>query len=338
MKKLFIIIIAFLGCMNLSVKAQSNSNYKIVNKIHLDGNGGWDYLFSDDAAARLYVSHDDRVHVIDLENGKVIGAISNLDGVHGIAIDSLLNRGFISTKRDNKVTIFDTKTLNVIKKVDIPGKSPDAIMYETFSKKIIVANGHSDNISVLDPKTGEVVKNIALTGNPEAMVSDGKGKIYVNLESESKIAVINASDFKVEKVWSLNPGEGPTGLAFDDSTHRLFSVCANKTMVIVDANSGQIITTLPIAGDPDGAGFDPESKLAFASCKNGKLTIVQEKNADTFVVLDNLTTMYGAKTMTLNKLTHHIYTSAADFKADATGKLQRMPGTFVVLDMMPAMP
>ncbi len=336
MKKLALAsVILIFGGFGFS-KSISKEAYKIVNKIHLDGDQKWDYLFSDDSSGRLYVSHGNMVQVVDETSGKEVGKITNLDGVHGIAIAPSLNKGFISTKNDNSVTIFNTKTFEVIKKIKVTGKSPDAILFDSFSQKVFVFNGHSNNATVLNAETNEVVATIAFKGNPEASVTDEKGKIYVNLEDAGKIAVINASTYKVENVWPIAPGKGPTGLALDNETHRLFSACANKMMVITDAETGKVITTLPIGEDPDGAAFDPETKCAFSSNKVGTLTIVKEVNKDSFSVLDNLPTQLGAKTITLNKLSHHIYLSAADFDLQSSAKHPNLvSGSFVVLDILP---
>jgi len=310
--------------------------YKIANKFHLDGNEKWDYLFSDDTSGRVYVSHGTMVQVVDQAKGTVLGKITGLDGVHGIAIAPALNKGFISTKNDNSVTIFDTKTFKVIKKIEVTGKSPDAIFFDSFSQKVFVFNGHSNNATVINAETNEIVATIAFEGNPEACATDGKGKIYVNLEDASKIAVINASSYKVENVWSIAPGTEPTGLALDNEIHRLFSVCANKLMVVVDSETGKVITTLPIGEKCDGAAFDPALKCAYSSNGEGTVTIVKEVSKDSFVVSETVKTQKGAKTITLNKLTHHLYLSSADFEAQTgTTKATLIPNSFVILDIAP---
>ena len=335
MKKITIFAIALLSVCFVSTKALAVGNYKIVNKISLEGNDKWDYLFSDDSTSRLYVSHGTQVHVVDELTGKVIGKISGLKGVHGIAIAPKLNKGFISTKIDNSVTIFDTNTFEVIKKVVMTGTSPDAILFDSFSQKVFVCNGHSNNVTVLDAASNEIVATIKLTGNPEYSQSDRKGKIYINLEDASSIAVINATTYKVENVWPLAPGAEPTGLALDNKSHRLFSACANKLMIVVDAESGKVIAHLPIGEKVDGAGFDPESKCAFSSNGDATMTVVKEDENDQYSVVANVPTQKGARTIAVNKKTHHIYLPAADFEAAAgqnSGKM--IPGTMVILDIV----
>ncbi len=335
MKKIRFILIVILGCSFLFLNAQKASNFKIVNKIHLDGDEKWDYLFSDDQGGRLYVSHGKMVQVIDESKGEAVGKITDLDGVHGIAIAPDLHKGFITTKNDNSVTIFDTKTLKVIKKLAIDGKSPDAILFDSFSQKVFVFNGHSNNATVINAENNEIVATIALTGNPEFSATNGKGKIYVNLESASSIAVINASTYKVENIWPIAPGAEPTGLALDNDTHRLFSVCANKLMVVINAETGKVITTLPIGVKCDGAAFDPGLKFAYSSNGDKTMTVVKESSDQKFMVSENFPTQEGARTMTVNKLTHHIYLSAADFETPADGQKPKIkPGTFVILDIV----
>lgn len=185
------------------------------------------------------------------------------------------------------VTIFDTKTLKVIKMIAIKGKSPDAILYDTFSQKVFVGNGHSDNTSVIDPVSNKEIATIELTGNPEFIVSNGNGLIYTNLESESSIAVINATSNKVENIWSIAPGVEPTGLALDNDNHRLFSTCTNKMMMIIDAISGKILSSLPIGEEVDGAAFDPMLKCAYSSNGDETMTVIEE-GADSYSVLENV--------------------------------------------------
>jgi len=336
MKKIsFIAIVLFTVC-SVYAKTPAASAYKIVNKISLEGNEKWDYLFSDDKASRLYVSHGSQVQVVDEAEGKVIGKITDLQGVHGIAIASDLKKGFISTKTDNSVTIFNTETFEVIKKVAMTGTSPDAILFDSFSKKVFVFNGHSNNATVLDAETNEIVATIALTGNPEFAQSNRKGLIYVNLESASSIAVINASTYKVENVWPIAPGTEPTGLALDNETHRLFSVCANKMMMVVNAETGKVITSLPIGEKVDGAACDAKLKCVYSSNGDATMTVVKEGENDSYSVLENVPTQKGARTIAINRKTHHIYLPAAEFEAPAAGQEsgKLMPGTFVILDIV----
>jgi YVTN family beta-propeller protein len=315
----------------------AQSNYKIVNQIHLEGDGGWDYISVDESASRLYVSHATMALVVDLKTGKTIGKIPNTNGIHGIAVASTLNKGFTSNGRDSSVTIFDLKTLEVTGKIKVTGKNPDAILYDAFSQKLFTFNGGSSSATVIDAKSNVVIATIALDGKPEFPSSNGQGKIYVNIEDKNKISVINTISLTVENSWSIAPGEEPSGLALDNETHRLFSVCGNKLMVISDAEAGKVITTLPIGDRCDGVAFDPGLKRAYSSNGEGSITVVQEENKDSFKVLETVTTVRGARTITLDKTTHHLYLPAAEFEPLQGGNRRpaTKPGSFMVLDVAP---
>ena len=246
-----------------------------------------------------------------------------------------MNKGFISSGKDSSVVVFDTRTIKVITKITVTGKGPDAIMFDPFSKKVFVFNGKTNNATVIDAATDKIRATIPLDGKPEFSVSDGKGKVYVNLEDKSSIAVIDPTTCKVEHVWSIAPGEEPTGLALNNVTHRLFSVCANKLMVITDAESGNVITTLPIGIKADGTAFDPGLKCAYSSNGDKTMTVVKEGNDDKFSIIGNVPTQEGARTITVNKMTHHIYLSAADFEPATDGQKPKIkPGTFLILDIV----
>src|SRR5664279_5177658 len=284
MKKTFFIIAGMLMSL-LGLNGQNaTGEYKIVQKIHLEGDGGWDYLNADDATGMLYVSHGKMVNVVDMKTGTSVATITDVNGVHGIAIAPEFNKGFISNGPDSNVTVFNTKDYSIIEKVKVTGKNPDAIIYEPFTKAIITWNGRTSNATVIDAKTDKVIQTIPLPGKPEAAVSDGKGKVFVNIEDKSEVCMINVKTWKVEQTWSVAPGEGPSGLALDTETHRLFSA-TDKLMVVLDAETGKVITTLPTGGRVDGAGFDQGLKRAYSFCGEGVLTVIQEENKDSFNVL-----------------------------------------------------
>ena len=308
-----------------------------MGRIPLEGDGGWDYLNVDEPAGRLYVSHASMALVVDLKTGKQIGKIPNTNGIHGIALVTSINKGFTSNGRDSSVTVFDLKTLEVTGKIRVTGKNPDAILYDTFSQKLYTFNGGSSSATVIDPKENKVVATISLDGKPEFPASDGEGKIYVNIEDKSEISVINASTFKVDKSWSIAPGEEPSGLALDNETHRLFSVCGNKLMVVSDAEAGKVVTTLPIGDRCDGVAFDPAFKRAYSSNGEGTMTVIQEVNSDNFKVLETVVTQKGARTIAVDKTTHHLYLPTAEFEAGNTtnGRPAMKSGTFMVIDIAP---
>jgi YVTN family beta-propeller protein len=343
MKKYFIFVSCIiLICSTSILKAQTESSgYKIVNKFHIEGDGGWDYLNVDESTGRIFVSHSTIVQVIDEKDGRLLGTIPDTKGVHGIAIAPDLNKAFISNGRDSSVTIIDLKSLAFITKVPVTGQNPDAILFDPFSQKVFAYNGRTANATVIDGKTNKVVSTIKLDGKPENSVTDNKGKVYVNIEDKSEIAVINSTTDKVEQLWSIAPGEEASGLALDNENHRLFAVCSNKLMVVLNAISGEVITSLPIGEGSDGAAFDPVLKRAYSSNGEGTLTVVQEISPDKFTVLENVPTLRGARTITVDKKTHHIFMSTAEFEAPnpSAGNTNRRPpikpGTFMVLDVAP---
>ena len=296
----------------------------------------------DEAGGRLFVSHGTVVQVVDLKTSQLAGTINETPGVHGIAIAQDLNKAFISVGRNASVKIINLKTLELIADVKITGENPDAIMYDQFSKKVFVFNGGTANATVLDAATNEVVGTIALEGKPEFPASDGNGKIYVNIEDKSLISVIDVKTLKVEKSWPIAPGEEASGLALDNETHRLFAVCSNKLMVVVDAIDGHVVTTLPIGDGCDGVKFDPGMKRAYSSNGDGTMTVVQEINKDSFKVLENVATMPGARTLAVDNKTHHIYLPTAEFNpapaATADNPRPRRspkPDSFYVMDIAP---
>jgi YVTN family beta-propeller protein len=312
--------------ITLSLHAQT---YVLDKSIALPGDAGYDYLSIDNVNHRLYVSHGTTVNVIDLQTEQPVGVIADMKGVHGIAIDNKANRGFISDGRANAVVAFDLKTLKTIATIPVDAKGPDAIMYDPFSDRVFSFNGDSNNTSVVDPNTLKQVGTIALGGGPEFAVADGKGLIYNNLEDKNSLNVIDSKTLKVIKNHPLAPCGGPTGLALDNANHRLFTACReNKGMSVLDANSGKVITTLPIGAGVDAVAYDPETKLIFCSCGDGTTTIIKQQSADSYSVVQTLKTPVRAKTLALDTRTHKIYLSVAEFEP---GTRKALPNTFKVI-------
>jgi len=336
MKKVFI---TFISAFAVILSYGQTSEYKILNKIKLEGDGGWDYLAVDESSDRLFVSHGTQVQVVDLKTGKLSGTVPNLNGVHGIAVAPDLNKAFISCGRDSSVVIVDLKTLNFIAKVKVTGANPDAILYDPHSHKVFTFNGRSANATVLDGNTHKVVGTIPLDGKPEFSVTDGKGKVYVNNEDKSMVYMINSNTLQVEKKWSIAPGEEPSGLAFDKANHRLFSV-TDKVMVISDAQNGKVVTTVAIGESVDGVAFDPIKKRAYSSNGDGSVTVVQEVTPNEFKVVETIPTQRGARTIAINTKTHRLYLPTAEFgpTPEATTdnphpRPKVIPGTFTILEI-----
>ena len=309
--------------------AQSASGYQVTKTFKIASPGGWDYI-AVGPDKRIYVSHGTQVNILDQASGDSIGVIPNTTGVHGIAFDEALGKGYTSNGRLNNVTVFDLKTTQVLKQIPA-GTNPDAIMFDPFSKKIITCNGRSHDLSVIDPVTEQVVATITLDGKPETAVSDEAGKIYVNIEDKNKITVVDITAAKVLSSWSLAPGEGPTGLAIDVTTKRLFAGC-DKQLIVMDATNGTIVSKLPIGDGCDGVGFDNGLKLVFASCGEGKLSIIKENSASSFSVIDNVPTKRSARTIAVDPATHAVYLPAADTeKGGNEDRPKVIPGTFGVV-------
>jgi DNA-binding beta-propeller fold protein YncE len=307
-------VLTLTGLILLSLTAfAADPGLHVIKTYKLGGEGGWDYLKADPDSRRLYISRATHVIVIDMDSGKPVGDIPDTLGVHGIALAPDLGRGFTSNGREGTVTIFDLKTLAPISKVKSVGENPDAILFDPATKRVFTFNGRSRDSTALDAATGEIVGKIALNGKPEFAVSTGAGEIFVNLEDKSEVLKLDPKNLKVENRWSLAPCEEPSGLAMDIKNRRLFAGCDNKMMAIVNADTGKVITTLPIGDGVDANGFDPDNDLAFASCGEGVLTAVSEETPDKFRVAQNVPTERGARTMTLDAKTHQIFLVTAKF-------------------------
>jgi len=321
----------------LAPSPAASSGYRVIDTLRLGGDGGWDYLTFDPASRRLFVSHGTHVIVVDADTKVAVGDIPDTPGVHGIAIASDLGRGFISNGRGATATIFDLKTLGRIGEVKT-GENPDAILYDRASGRVFTFNGRSGDATAFDAAHGTVTGTIPLGGKPEFAVADGKGRVYVNIEDKSEIVALDAKALQVKSRWPLEPCEEPSGLAFDSEHGRLFTVCRNRLMAVVDATTGRVVTTLPIGSGVDGVAYDPATGLVFASNGEGTLTLVHEDSPDSFRVVENVPTQAGARTLALDPKTHRIFLSTAQLgpRPAPTAEVPRprpsiVPGSFVVL-------
>ena len=281
-----------------------------VHKIAVGGEGGWDYLCVDPGASRLYVSRGDRVVVIDTEKEAVVGELPGTPGVHGIAVAPEFGKGFTSNGQDSSVTAFDLKTLKATARIKASG-TPDAILYDPASKRIFTFNHGTDDATAIDASSDSVAGTIALGGEPEGAASDGKGHVFVNIRSKSEVAEFDATTLKVLNRYPLAPGTRPTGLAFDPATRRLFSVCANQKMVVLDADKGTVLASPEIGRGADGCVFDPGKGLAYSSNGgDGTVTVVGE-SAGQYRAIATVLTQPSARTIALDPRTHRLYLSAA---------------------------
>jgi DNA-binding beta-propeller fold protein YncE len=310
----------------------------VIQRYQPGGEGGWDYLTVDADGKRLFVSRSTRVQVLSLADGKLLGEIADTPGVHGIALAPDLHKGFTSNGRDSSVTVFDLNTLAPLARINVQASRPDAILYEPVTHRVFTFNGGSANATAIDGATGKVVGHIALGGKPEFAVQDGRGHVFVNIEDKSEIVRFDPKTLEVKARWSVAPGEEPSGLAFDRVHRRLFSVCDNQMMIVMDADDGSVIAHLLIGSGVDGAAYDPERQLAFASCGQGVLTVVREVSPSKFEVVENDSTQKSARTVALDYATHALYLPAASFgpapapTADTPRpRAPMVPGSFSVL-------
>ncbi|MEO8584180.1 MAG: YncE family protein [Flavitalea sp.] len=317
-------------CISTIANAQPAPGYKITKTFPIASTGGWDYIAVHNH--KLYVSHGTQVNILNETTGDSIGIITNTNGVHGIAFNDELNKGYTSNGRSNNVTVFDPITNTPLALIPT-GKNPDAILYEPFTKTIITCNGRDASLSIIDPKNNTVITTIAVGGKPETAVSDEKGKLFVNIEDKNEIVEIDLTTKKVLHHWPLNGGEEPTGLAFDKPHQRLFAGC-DKKLVVLNAQSGKIITQLPIGEGCDGVAFSNKDQTIFTSNGgDGTITAIKENTADNYSVIGNYPTKKRARTLILDDNNGTLFLPTAEFdetKIDNDRPMQ-IPGTFQVL-------
>jgi len=302
--------VLILSCVLYAAPAPAGG-YSVVKKIPIAGTGSWDYLSVDEAAHRLYVSHGTQVEVIDIDSLAVVGNVPKTPGVHGIAIAPEFGRGFVSNGQASTVTIFDLKTLKPI--ADVPtGQKPDAIIYDPATSRVFAFNGGSNSATAIDAATGKVAGTVDLQGGPEFAAADGNGFVYNNLEDESLVLKINSRELKVEQRWPTAPCSSPSSMAMDRATRRLFIGCRSKVMAVLNADTGKVITTLPIGDHVDATAFDAESKLIFNSNGEGTITVIHEDSPDKYSVVETVKTAPRAKTMALDPKTHRLFLSTAE--------------------------
>lgn len=314
--------------------AQQSPLYTFDKKIPVPGEGGYDYIAIDEVNNHLFVSHGTSFNVIDLATEKPIASIDGMKGVHGIAIVNEVNKGFISDGKGNSVVVVDLTSFRILKTISLTATDEDGIIYDPYSKKVLVFNGDSKSACVIDINTLTLTKTIDLGGGPEFAVSDGKGLVFNNIEDLNSLKVIDTKTMTVKATYPLSPCGGPTGIALDPVNNRLFTGCrTNKGLSVVDAGSGKVITTLPIGAGVDAVVYDAANKLIFASNGDATVTIIKQESADKYKVIQTLATQPRAKTMAMDKATKKIYLSAPQFEP---GTRKIVPGTFTVYVYKPA--
>ena len=315
-----------------SVQAQTFN----VQKFSIGGDGGTDYLTAEPGTGRVFVSRGSHVMVLDGSKATILGDITETPGTHGIALAPSSNHGFTTNRGDSTVTMFDLKTLAVVKKIKIPVGGLDGIMYGDFTNRIVLTN-HSKpgTATALDPVTGAITGQAELEDNsPEGAASDGKGKLFANNERKNTIQVLDAKEMKVLASWPLDPCEGPTGIAYDRATDRIFTGCG-KTSAVLNATTGKIVATIKNGDGVDALGWDPAEKLIYIPAgRDSNVTIVHEDSPDKYSVVATVTTAAGAKTISVDSVKHVAYLfqpvygpPPADAKPEPFGRRARGPVT-----------
>jgi DNA-binding beta-propeller fold protein YncE len=314
------------------------SDFQVLSKHAIAGEGGWDYLTYDAPSNRLFISRGQHVQVLDPRTAAVVGDIGDTPGVHGIALAPDLDKGFTSNGKDNSVTVFTASSLKTVEKINTPaGDNPDAITYDGVTHQVVAFNGRSHNASLIDAVTERLVATVGLAGKPESAVADGHGMMFVDIEDKNLLQSIDLKTAAVVATWPLAGCDEPAGLAMDKATRRLFVGCHNKTLLVLDANNGKVVTPLAIGEGVDATAFDEQSQLIFSSQGDGTLSVIHEASPDSFTSLQTVATAKGARTMALNPLSHAIYLVTADFEEPAATAGQARPrktlkpGSFTLL-------
>ncbi len=312
--------------------APGPSGYHVVKTVPIPGDEGWDYINVDSDARRVYISHGSHVVVMNADTYAIEGDIPDTQGVHGIALAPDLGRGFVSAGRANTAVIFDIKSLKPLGTAKTDA-NPDAIVYDAVTKRVFTLNGRGQNTTAINGADGSVAGTLALGGKPEFAQADGKGSIFVNIEDKNELVQFDAQKITETHRWPLAPCKSPSGLAMDLKNRRLFAVCDENVMAIVNADTGKVIASPKICDGPDAAGFDPATGYAFASCGDGNLTVIHEDSPDKYTVVENVPTKRSARTMGLDLKTHNIFLPAAEFDAPAAGERRgkMKPGSFGIV-------
>ena len=325
----------------ISTGTASAQQYKLLRRMPIGGEGGWDYVRVDPDAKRVYLSRGDHMMVVDETSGKVVGDLPNTKGIHGMALVTDMGKGYTSNGGAATVTIFDLKTLKPTGEIKTTGENPDSIIYDPATKRVFTMNARSNNATVIDATTDKVVGTVNLGGKPEEPALDGRGNMFVNLEDKSSIMEFDTKTLAVKGTWSLAPCDGPSALAADTKNHRFFAAC-DKMIAVFNPDTGKVVATPAIGGDPDGNGFDPSTGLIFATCREGLLTVIHQDSADKYTIVGNVNTQFGARTMGLDPKTHHVFTVTADYKPagaptpdNPRPRPQPIANSFVILELGP---
>jgi DNA-binding beta-propeller fold protein YncE len=312
--------------------AQPSPSYRVTHTYALGGDGSWDYIVPDPPSQRLYIARQNRVMVVDEGSGKLLGEVTGIQGAHGTAIAENTGHGFATSGNDQSVVMFDLKTFKVLGRIPA-AEDADAILFDGTSNRVFTLNGDAHSSTVIDARTGTLIKNIPLGGKPEYGVSAGDGKVYANLTDTSEVVEIDAKTATVGRRWSTAPCKQPVAMAIDKIHHRLFSGCRSGVMAISDYQAGKVVATVPIGAGVDGAGYDAATSNAFASNADGTLSVIHQDSPDQYHVLETLTTPPASRNMGLDPMNHRIFVVSAKFGSAPAGGGRRpvLPGTFTLM-------
>jgi DNA-binding beta-propeller fold protein YncE len=312
--------------------AQSSSSYRVTHTYPVGGDGSWDYVVPDPPRHRVFIARQTRVMVVDEDNGSLLGEITGINGAHGTAVAESSGHGFATSGNDQSVVMFDLKTYKPLSRIPA-AEDADAIVYDPASNRVFTLNGDAHSSTVIEPKAGTVITNIALGGKPEYGASAGDGKVYANITDNSEVVEIDAKTATVSRRWSTAPCKQPVSLALDAAHHRLFSGCRSGVMAVSDYQAGKIVATLPIGTGVDGAAYDAASGDAFASNADGTLTVIHQDSPNEYHVAQTVETPKASRNMGLDPTRHRLYVASAKFGPPPAGRGRApvLPGTFAVL-------
>jgi DNA-binding beta-propeller fold protein YncE len=318
--------------LSIGLSLGQSTSYTITQTFALGGDGSWDYVIPDPPQHRVFIGRQNRVMVVDENDGKLLGEITGINGAHGVALVDHAGHGFATSGNDGAIVMFDLKTFKTLGRTPA-AEDADAIIYDPASDRVFSFNGDAHSATVVDP-AGKLVTNIPLAGKPETGVSAGDGKVYVNITDTSEVAEIDAKALKVVRRWPTEPCKQPVAMAIDVAHHRLFSGCRSGLMAVSDYQAGKIVATLPIGSGVDGAAYDPASADAFASNADGTLNVIHQDSPDAYRSVQTLTTAQGARNMGLDPTTHRLFIVSAKFAPQPPGARGRpavLPNTFAMM-------
>ena len=314
---------------------QTSSSYRITHTYTLGGDGGWDYIVPDPPNHRLFIGRQNRVMVVDEDNGTPLGEVTAIQGAHGTAVADATGHGFATSGNDQSVVMFDLKTFKVLGRIPA-AEDADAIIYDSASNRVFTFNGDAHSSTVIDPRAGTLITNVPLGGKPEYGASAGDGKVYANLTDTNEVVEIDSKTATVARRWSTAPCRQPVAMAIDTAHHRLFSGCRSGVLAVSDYQAGKVVATAPIGAGVDGTAFDPASGDVFASNADGTLTVIHQDAPDQYHVVENVQTPQFARNMGLDPTNHRVFIVSAKFGPAPAGAGNRargpvLPGSFTLM-------